>query len=315
MSEPMRPDDDRPDWDAASSWPHRALSRFVRAGALTWHLQRSAKPGAPRLLCLHGTGASAHSFANVLPVLAADHDVLMPDLPGHGFTSSAPSGQLNLAGMASATARLLKACDWQPDIIIGHSAGAAIAIWMAMEGLAKPDSIIGFNAALKPIQGNAVLSPMAKLLFVNPLTPRLFALQARYLGVADTLIKATNTPLPDADRARYRLLMENPAHVHGALGMMANWNLEPLQERLPFLETPLLLVAAEDDRMVPPSVSRHAAGRAAHGRYLGRKNGGHLLHEIEPQSVLDAVLRIGREAGTQVASLETHDPKRLTATQ
>ena len=40
----------------------------------------------PVALLLHGTGASTHSFRDLLPWLARRCTVVAPDLPGHGFT-------------------------------------------------------------------------------------------------------------------------------------------------------------------------------------------------------------------------------------
>jgi magnesium chelatase accessory protein len=64
---------------------------------------------------------------------------------------------------------------------------------MALDGGIRPCRIIGFNAALEPIRGNALLSPLAKLLFANPLTSRLVSFQARMATWPTTCIKATGS--------------------------------------------------------------------------------------------------------------------------
>ena len=50
-------------------------------------------------------------------------------------------------------------------------------------------------------------------------------------------------------------------HVDGTLAMMAQWDVEMLAERLPFMDTPCLFLVGEDDGTVPPRVSRDAAAR------------------------------------------------------
>ena len=52
-------------------WPHRDKSRFVKVGNLTFHVQIMGD-GAP-LLLIHGTGASSHSWRDIMPILARDH--------------------------------------------------------------------------------------------------------------------------------------------------------------------------------------------------------------------------------------------------
>ena len=49
-------------------WPNREHSQFIRASAIRWHLQ--VMGNGPVLLALHGTGASTHSFRDLMPVLA-----------------------------------------------------------------------------------------------------------------------------------------------------------------------------------------------------------------------------------------------------
>ena len=64
-------------------WPHRSAGRRLRAGSVDWWVIDTGGPG-PVVLLLHGLGASGHSFARMIPGLAAQFRVIVPDLPGHG---------------------------------------------------------------------------------------------------------------------------------------------------------------------------------------------------------------------------------------
>ena len=65
----------RLDWQRdGADWPNRASSRMVRAGGLTWHVQVAGS--GPVLLLVHGTGASTHSWRDLLPLLATGHTVV-----------------------------------------------------------------------------------------------------------------------------------------------------------------------------------------------------------------------------------------------
>ena len=158
------------DWHRdGSDWPHRERSRFVDAGGLHWHVQHweGPVPGAPRLLLLHGTGASTHSWRGLAPLLARHAEVLAVDLPGHAFTSPPSADGLTLPGMAALLGSLLPAAGFQPDAVVGHSAGAAIAVRMALDdllpGLAR---IVAINGAFLPFGGPAapVVSPLTRSL-------------------------------------------------------------------------------------------------------------------------------------------------------
>lgn len=283
---------DRPDWNQLrKQWPLSEASRFVRSGGVAWHIQWLGTCSARKVLFLHGTGASCHSMAPLMERVVHHADVLSLDLPGHGLTASVPTSKLSLPGMAGAVSVLLSQLAFLPDVIVGHSAGAAIALELVTHGIVDPHVIMGINGALKPIEGNAVLGPLAKVLFINPLTPRLFAMQARYTGAAASLLRSTNSAIPETSAAIYRALMQSPAHVNGALGMMANWDLHALLAKLPRIKTDVRLLVARDDPMVPPLVSREAATRLPNGEVISCDTGGHLLHEADPDTVSALIIK------------------------
>lgn len=277
----------RLDWSRdGSDWPNRSASRFVRAGGLTWHVQ-SAGDGDDVLL-LHGTGASTHSWRGLFVALSRDHRVIAPDLPGHAFTDPLPHGRLNLPGMAEAAGALLKKLDVQPRIVVGHSAGAAIAIRMALDGHAAPEAIVSLNGALFPIS-NSFARPFfvgaAKLLALNPLTPWLFALRARDPLAVRRLLDGTGSEIDPLDEEIYARLATTTSHVAGALGMMAGWDLHALEDDLPKLETPLLLVVGEADAMVPPGRAAGVARLVRNARVVCLQGLGHLAHEEAPAKI------------------------------
>lgn len=267
-----------------ADWPHRDLSRTVNAAGLAWHVQSTGK--GPTLLLLHGTGASTHSWRHQLPVLAEHFTVIAPDLPGHGFSGRASRATLTLPGMARAVAGLLDVLDAGPVAIVGHSAGAAIAFWMVLEGLISPKRIISINGALLPFKGavGPVFSTMARMLFANPLTPHFFAAQADQTAVSRVL-EATGSALTQEDRDFYRRLLRDPQHVGAALGMMANWDLAPLGRLLHRIDIPVDLIVGDEDRAVPPADARLVANRLSKARVHHFPGLGHLVHEEDPATL------------------------------
>lgn len=270
-------------------WPNHEVSHFADAGGVRWHLQRSGASSAPTVLLLHGTGASAHSWRDLLLPLGRRFRVIAPDLPGHGF-SGWPSDRaaFTLPGMAQAVAALMDEQGRAPDLIVGHSAGAAVAVQMCLEGLAAPTCVVGLNAALVPLPGvaGAVFSPMARTLVLNPLVPRLFARAAGWPGVSARLLSGTGSTLDERGSALYARLVASPTHVAAALAMMAGWDLPALASRLPQLRTPLRLVVGERDRTLPPDLSWQVAARVAGTTVTVLPGLGHLAHEEQPQRVV-----------------------------
>jgi len=274
-----------------SDWPNRNASAFVEAAGIRWHVQRSGD--GPPLLLVHGTGAATHSWRGLLPLLAEHFDVIAPDLPGHSFTQSPPSHRLSLPGMAADISRLLGTLGVKPAIAVGHSAGAAILARMCLDGKIAPRLLVSLNGAFMPFGGvaNHLLSPLAKLLVLNPLVPRAFAWQASSPGAVERLIANTGSTIDDKGMALYRKLVRSPAHVAAALRMMANWKLEPLLHDLPRLAPPLVLVAAANDRSISPVVAQQVREILPQAILERVPALGHLAHEEHPGLIADITLR------------------------
>ncbi len=272
---------DRLDWETdGRTWPNRSASRFIATASCHWHVQISGPEDAPLILLLHGTGAASHSWRHLLPLLASRFRVVAPDLPGHGFTRPREPVDLSLPGMVRSLTELLRELDRCPAIVLGHSAGAAIAVTLAAShASAVPRHVIGINGAFLPIKGNALFSPLAKALFANPFSASMFSLMSRVTPLGGNLLSATGSDIDAEGRAIYRMLLASPAHVRGALGMMAAWDLQRFDATLQRLPFPMTLIAAKDDPMVPIENSVHAARQAAGSRLVLTERGGHLLHE------------------------------------
>lgn len=258
----------------------------VDADGLRWCVQQAGQ-GAQTLLLLHGTGASMHSFQPLLPLLAETFHCIVPDLPGHGDSGRPRRDQLTMAGMGAALAALLAVLGRQPDVVLGHSAGAALAVRMALDGRIAPRCIVAVNGAFLPFGGPAapLLSPLARLLYAQRWVPRLFARRAADVGVVRRLIEGTGSFLDDAGIAAYQRLMQRPGHAEAALGMMAHWDLAQLARDLPRLQTPLHLLVAANDRAVPAALAHRVASLCASADITPLPGLGHLAHEEAPQAV------------------------------
>ena len=288
------------DWERDGvGWPHRAASRFVDAAGLRWHVQQmksvapeSAREPRPTALLLHGTGAATHSWRGLMPLIAPHFDVLALDLPGHGFTGPAPAWQMSLPGMARAVSDLLTALKVQPQLVVGHSAGAAIAARMGLDGHIAPAALVSLNGALLPLGGlpGLLFPPVAKLMAAVPFVPALFARRAADAAAVQRLIEGTGSRLDAAGAELYGRLLRSPAHAAGALAMMANWDLRPLERDFPRLHVPLTLIVGAGDLAVPPAHAHRVKALVPQARLVTLSGLGHLAHEEQPERVAALVL-------------------------
>ena len=271
-----------------ANWPFRAKARRVASRPHDWCVIDEGD--GPTLLLLHGAGGSGHSFRALIPLLARTHRLIVPDLPGQGFTRSGARSRYGIDQMAEDLVTLCTTLGVSPQAAIGHSAGAALALrltdFMPLQGVA------GINAALGAFDGAAgVMFPLlARVLAVTPFIPHVVAKLWGNPATVTKLLTATGSPLDPEGQAQYLALVRDAAHVDGTLGMMAQWRLDDLMARLPDILTPTLLIASSGDLAVPPRISREAAIRMQAATYAEIPTHGHLVHEEAAADVATLLL-------------------------
>lgn len=269
----------------ARDWPNSEASRHVEVSGVHWHVQVAG--AGPGLLLLHGTGASTHSFRDLLPILTERFTVVAPDLPGHAFTRAPSAMVRSMPEMARALGQLLAFLGIRPELIVGHSAGAAIAIRMALDDLVKPRKLVSINGALLPFDGlSAFTFPvMAKLGNALRFLPSFIA--ARAGSLVDEVLRQSGSNIDERGVELYRRLVSEPSHVAGVLAMTAGWELDVLAAQLPSLRTPLLLVAGANDRVVPPERTERAHRLVPGSEWVVLGGLGHLAHEEDPEAIAE----------------------------
>ncbi len=289
MTSPLPPDD----------WPLRSASRAVASAPHRWHVQMIGT--GPDVLLLHGAGASAHTWHRVIPHLDDHFRLIAPDLPGHGFTQS-PRGRTSLPQVARDMATLMQTMELAPRIIVGHSAGGAIALEIARQGLLDLDRLVIINGALEDFRGPAgvVFPIMARMMAMNPLTG-LFLSRGSSESQVRGLIGATGSELDADGLALYARLIARRSHVDGTLAMMAQWSLRDLGAALPAIKVPTLFLHGANDQAVALSVAERAATAMPDARLRAFENVGHLAQEEAPDLVASEVLGFLKTASPAAA--------------
>ena len=278
------------DWEAnKATWPNAHLSRFVQLPGQTWHVQIAG--AGPVLLLLHGTGASTHSWRDLIGPLSAAHTVVCPDLTGHAFTSPHQTQSPSLPNIARNLNALLEHLQLWPQAVIGHSAGAAIGAQLLLDqqqgqgqSLRHTPTLIGLNPAWLPLHGvSSWLFPsVARLLAMNTLSARLFSSVGGQPAVVRALLESTGSKLDAKGLSYYQRLLQAPGHVHGVLQMMRAWHLDALERALPRLQGPVYMHLGANDRTVGPEQAERACALMPQAVALRFAGLGHLAHEEAP---------------------------------
>ncbi|GAC1511070.1 MAG: hypothetical protein NVS2B16_11980 [Chloroflexota bacterium] len=103
----------------------------------------------PAIVGVHGSGMLAHSLDAIAQQLAPDHRFVAVDLRGHGFSDKPPSGY-ELQCHVDDLVQMIGEIGLQHPILLGHSAGGAIATFVATQveaaGLILLDGTVGDRA-------------------------------------------------------------------------------------------------------------------------------------------------------------------------
>lgn len=86
----------------------------------------------PVVLLIHGIAGSSRTWKDVMPVLARNHDVIAPDLLGHG-ESAKPVGDYSLGAYASGLRDFLGVLGIPKATVVGHSFGGGVAMQLAYQ--------------------------------------------------------------------------------------------------------------------------------------------------------------------------------------
>jgi putative magnesium chelatase accessory protein len=299
----LAPAEEAPDGGAAA-----ATGRLVAALGRRWYVEVSGR--GPVALLVHGTGASARSWRDVAPRLAARCTVVAVDLPGHGRTEAPADRRLALEPMADDLAALLRAEGLAPSFAVGHSAGVAVLLAMALRRASPIRLVVGFGAALVPPPWaySTTLAPLVNRVATTGAFARAAAFVARRRGVVDSMLRSTGSALPPESVAEYRATAASSAHVRATLAMMANWDLRPLAARLADVDVPVALATGDRDEWTPAATLAALVARMPRATLTVVPGAGHVLHEEMPAFAARFALDAAARAGVVPADLAAHPP-------
>jgi magnesium chelatase accessory protein len=273
-------------------------SRTVVADGVAWHVEVGGR--GPAVLLLHGTGGATSSWHEVAARLAPHCTVVIPDFPGHGRSAAPAFERLTLANFARGVAAVCRTLEVAPLVAVGHSAGAAVALQLAVDGsMPSLRHVVGVNAALAAVPWTELpaCAAVMRMAFGSPLALDLVARLAARPGTVRSLLSSAGGSPGAATIARYEALFTSRAHAIAAYGMTVNWRLAPLLARFPTLGVPATFVVGTDDRWTPARVSTEAARRIPGARVRSLEGAGHLAPEERPDAVAAAILDVVRELG------------------
>ena len=284
-------------WDKEKfDWPHHELSNFIDSETHTWHVQDTnelnpKKKKLPISLFIHGAGASTHSWRLVLDQLKDSFRIILVDLPGHGFSRIGKKNRSSLEFITQDLEFLLMKMNINPDLVVGHSAGAAVALNLALSKKINIQGILCLNGALGNFSGIAgLLYPLlAKFLSMSPLTVPFFTSLYSSKNQVEKFLTLTGSKINPKGIIYYKKLISDKKHVEGTLAMMSQWNLNQLILRLKQIEIPVCLIVGENDNIIENNDNLKASKDIPNAEFITNPEQGHLMHEENPELISDQI--------------------------
>jgi pimeloyl-ACP methyl ester carboxylesterase len=223
-----------------------AGDRFVRLDEGEMHVVVDGQPGAPALVLIHGTGASAAWWDPVVPGLADAHRVIRVDLLSHWRPTS--PARYDFAVQARRVAAAADKLGVSRVTAIGHSSGGGVTTALAEQ---RPDLVAALALINTGPRPDAFIpqGPASGLLEAPLLGPLLWRLLKGEGIVRKAMSSAFTRPveIPEA------LVQDTLGMAHRALAGTGPAFLNYLRQRsvpdrLAALDRPVLVIFGEDDR-------------------------------------------------------------------
>ncbi|REE07475.1 pimeloyl-ACP methyl ester carboxylesterase [Paraburkholderia sp. BL27I4N3] len=235
------------------------------------YVLRSGK--GPTVLYLHGDRGGSE-WTTILQRLATNFDVVAPDHPGMGHSSS-PDWIDNIHDMAYFYLQLIKALDLRDVHVIGSSLGGWIAMEMAVRSTERLRSLTLVGTTGIYLDGTDL--PDQFLMTNEELVRTLFVDQSR----ADVILAT-----PQTDEQMDRFLRNR--HISARLGWTPRFHDPHLEKWLPTVDIPTLIGWGRHDALFPVTYGERLAKLFPNSELTIFENSGHLpqVEEAERFSIV-----------------------------
>jgi pimeloyl-ACP methyl ester carboxylesterase len=250
--------------------------------------------GEPRLVFLHGFGASRESWRDILPFLRGAGTLYLVDLKGHGLSSKPNDSKYSLSDQADVIATFLKCERIEPAVLVGHSYGGAVALLAyfhlrangeesVLRGLVLIDSA-GYAQSL-PFFVSVLRQPVLNHVVLSmPATFRArYTLERLFFDRA----KVTNERVE-----RYARYFDLPGSHHALIECAKHIlprDMDSVVAQIPTVMIPTLIIWGENDTAIPLSIAQRLHTEVRSSKLTVLHKCGHVTQEEQPEATAETL--------------------------
>ena len=280
--------------------------RFVDTNRMRFHVAHAGS--GPPVVLLHGWPQHWWAWRKVVPLLAADHLVICPDLRGAGW-SDAPKNGYGTEELVDDVLALLDALELPQVVVVGHDVGGRIGFHLSLRAPERVTALVTLNVmhpywGVRSIAGQAGRfwwTPLVETTLVGRVVLRRLPAVTRMvfrLGRSRGVLSATEI-------AEYVGSVREPAHARAGERLMHEFAYREI--------VPTLLGRNRARRLTVPTLMLHGTRNPARTRRTLRgyeayvdalrvqliDGAGHWLPEQCPAVVADAVRAVAGADDTE----------------
>jgi pimeloyl-ACP methyl ester carboxylesterase len=244
---------------------------------------RYLKAGSSKnsLILIHGLGASAERWEQVIPNLSSQYTVFVPDLIGFGY-SDKPNTDYTLEFFAQFIESFLQTLGLEKTTVIGSSLGGQIAIEYTTNNQKAVDKLV----LVSPAGAMKQSTPALDAYITAALYPDQTSAQNAFTMMAGNN-KEVNPHIVDDFIQRMKLPNAKFAFMSTILGLK---NAPEITAKLEVIEVPTLVVWGELDPVIPIKYAEHFVKKIRDCRFYQMESCGHTPYVEDPNNFAKIVL-------------------------
>lgn len=240
-------------------------------GGIYWESHGPA--GAPPLILSSGLGGASGYWAPNVAALAERHRVIAYDHRGTGRSDRNLDGPLTVKRMADDVRALMDAIGIETATFIGHALGGHIGLHLALESPERLDRLVVINGWAK-LDPHTARCFDTRLALLRDSGPRAYLHAQPLFLYPPQWISDHDDRLRDEEEAQ----IDEFAGTEMVQRRIAAVRHVNLVDRLSEIATRTLVLAADDDMLVPASCSERLAAGLPNAQLARLTTGGHVCN-------------------------------------